>query len=151
MLGPAGGALARRLERERAAFDSSLDILFGVQYVFLDELERAGPVRQLVVELVGEASLLEHPLLFRQAGVHMALLRTQFWCQETVSIQSQQRNSHGLFTVGYAAALAIHATGCFENILCIIIKSAFKIIETWCTSNGLSVRTYMYTYYTAVI
>ena len=53
-------------------FDGSLDEIVRVQDVLLDELERTGPVRQLVVERVGQAGPLQHALTLGQRRVHFA-------------------------------------------------------------------------------
>lgn len=56
----------------RRTFDRPLDGLFSMKDVLLDELERAGSMAELIVELIGQPGLLQHPLPFGQARIHVA-------------------------------------------------------------------------------
>lgn len=64
MLWSARGALTGSLKSECSAFDGGFDVLLGVKNILLDELERTRSMGELVIELVCEASFLQHPLFF---------------------------------------------------------------------------------------
>lgn len=49
-------------------------------------------------------------------------------------------NNIGLYSLGYADDLLILLVGHSEDTLCELMRSAFRIVETWCKDSGLSVN-----------
>ena len=47
-------------------------------------------------------------------------------------------NDKGFRTIGYADDITVLISGKFEGVLCNIMQTALRIIETWCTENALS-------------
>lgn len=55
----------------RLTFDRPFNGLLRMENILLDELERSGPMTELVVQLVGQPGLLQHALSLGQARIHV--------------------------------------------------------------------------------
>ena len=51
-----------------------------------------------------------------------------------------QLNEAGYLTIGYADDIAILVSRCFEDVVCILMRKAFRMVESWCDESGLNVN-----------